>query len=121
MYDFIMSVICVVAGVVYFVYEIKNKQEFWVMLSAILFILFGSYNSILNSQIFDEVSNNDYDYMSRHKTICFKYQDCKIFYSQIWEDGKTTNYELGKLVKILDGKPELIEEIKHMKEELSKN
>lgn len=121
MSNFIIFVIAALVGIIIFVYEIKNKQEFSTLLGATLFILFGLYNSVIESQIFDEVTTEQYVYMKEHKSICMKYEDCKIFYSQIWDDGKVTNYEFRELVNILDEKPEVIEVVEEIKKELRKH
>lgn len=43
---FFISVVCFLSGVVFFVVEIVNKQDFDKLLAAILLICIGAYNSI---------------------------------------------------------------------------
>lgn len=117
---FFISVVCFLSGVVFFVVEIVNKQDFGKLLAVILLICIGAYNSITNSQIFDEISTDNYIYMKEQKQICLKYEDCKNYYSQIFQDDMVTNYEFRELVNILENKPETIERIQKMKEELRK-
>lgn len=118
---FFISVVCFLSGVVFFVVEIVNKQDFDKLLAAILLICIGAYNSITNSQIFDEISSDDYIYMKKHKSICLKYEDCKKYYYEIFDnDGVVRRYEFKNLVQILDETPEVKEEIEKMKELLRK-
>lgn len=118
---FLISVICFLAGVVIFVIEIVNNQDFEKILIAIMFICFGAYNSITNSQIFDEISTDNYIYMKEHKSICQKYEGCKKYYYEIFDDdGMVSIYEFKKLVEILDQTPEVKEETRIIIELLRK-